>query len=313
MAISYIDIDELTQKVSVDGTEKLPVSDTEYITPAQIVEGSQPLNADLTAIAELAGTSGVLKKTADNTWALDTDTFYTSANANRADKSWIADRMGIGVATSISYRLNILGGDVAIRDSSGSGYGIHFKNDNNNVDAGYLFFQSGGLNGFKVASKNGAWASRQSLVFYRSNSQSDPFPFTETELMRLGYDGVVAVTGNITATGTITPGSDARIKGDQREIDGKAAMEIIGRLTPKTWTWNEKSGEQLEGKKAAGLVAQEVADVIPDAVVIGEGCGFDDFHALNYNTIQGYELAAIKELIAEVKALRAEIEELKKK
>lgn len=36
MAVSYKDINELTQKSSVAGTEKLPVSDTEFITPDQI-------------------------------------------------------------------------------------------------------------------------------------------------------------------------------------------------------------------------------------------------------------------------------------
>ena len=38
----------------------------------------QSLDADLTAIAALAGTSGLLKKTAANTWSLDTDTYLTS-------------------------------------------------------------------------------------------------------------------------------------------------------------------------------------------------------------------------------------------
>lgn len=39
MAVTYKDIDLLTQKSSVSGTEKLPVSDTQYITPSQIVSG----------------------------------------------------------------------------------------------------------------------------------------------------------------------------------------------------------------------------------------------------------------------------------
>jgi hypothetical protein len=38
----------------------------------------QPLDADLTAIAGLAGTSGLLKKTAADTWSLDTSTYLTS-------------------------------------------------------------------------------------------------------------------------------------------------------------------------------------------------------------------------------------------
>ncbi len=37
----------------------------------------QPLDADLTAIAGLTGTSGFLKKTAANTWTLDTNTYLT--------------------------------------------------------------------------------------------------------------------------------------------------------------------------------------------------------------------------------------------
>ena len=36
MSVTYKDIDELSQKSTVAGTEKLPVSDTEYITPNQI-------------------------------------------------------------------------------------------------------------------------------------------------------------------------------------------------------------------------------------------------------------------------------------
>jgi hypothetical protein len=37
MAVNYVDIGDLTKKSSVGGAEKLPVSATEYITPAQIV------------------------------------------------------------------------------------------------------------------------------------------------------------------------------------------------------------------------------------------------------------------------------------
>lgn len=38
MAVTFKDIDLLTQKSAVAGTEKLEVSDTEYITPAQIIQ-----------------------------------------------------------------------------------------------------------------------------------------------------------------------------------------------------------------------------------------------------------------------------------
>lgn len=42
--------------------------------------GKQAADADLTAIAALSGTSGFLKKTAANTWSLDTETYLTAAS-----------------------------------------------------------------------------------------------------------------------------------------------------------------------------------------------------------------------------------------
>jgi hypothetical protein len=45
------------------------------ITASQV--GAQPSDADLAAIAALAGTAGLLKKTAADTWSLDTSTYIT--------------------------------------------------------------------------------------------------------------------------------------------------------------------------------------------------------------------------------------------
>ena len=46
-------------------------------TVTNSISGKQPLDADLTAIAALTGTSGFLKKTAADTWSLDTNTYLT--------------------------------------------------------------------------------------------------------------------------------------------------------------------------------------------------------------------------------------------
>ena len=63
MAITYKDIDLLTQKVSVVGTEKLPVSATEYITPAQIA-----------ATVDLSGKQDVIDSTHKLSYTLLSDT-----------------------------------------------------------------------------------------------------------------------------------------------------------------------------------------------------------------------------------------------
>lgn len=45
--INFKDISLLTQKSTIAGTEKIPVSDTEYITPAQIVAGIEAEIGDI--------------------------------------------------------------------------------------------------------------------------------------------------------------------------------------------------------------------------------------------------------------------------
>lgn len=51
MAVTYKDIGQLTQKASVAGTEKIPVSETQYITPNQVVSGKEDANNKVTSLS----------------------------------------------------------------------------------------------------------------------------------------------------------------------------------------------------------------------------------------------------------------------
>lgn len=89
MAITYKDINLLTQKGSVAGTEKLPVSDTQYITPAQIagtlgnvaIIGAQSGTATYVDSGTIIDVSTKEDKASKVTTlsALSTDTQYPSA------------------------------------------------------------------------------------------------------------------------------------------------------------------------------------------------------------------------------------------
>lgn len=66
MAVTYKDINDLAQKSTIAGTEKIPVSATEYITPSQIAG----LVTEPTALADLSDdtTHRVVTDTEKSTW-----------------------------------------------------------------------------------------------------------------------------------------------------------------------------------------------------------------------------------------------------
>jgi hypothetical protein len=70
----------------------------------------QAYDADLAAIAALAGTSGLLRKTATDTWSLDTNTYLTAATAVT---SFSGGTTGLTPATATSGAIT-LGGTLAI-------------------------------------------------------------------------------------------------------------------------------------------------------------------------------------------------------
>jgi hypothetical protein len=98
-------------KVTVDVNGHITLGAT--ATPADIGAATaghnhagvyQPIDADLTSIAGLAGTTGILKKTAADTWALDTNAYITGNQSI----SVTGDATGSG-ATAIALTLKSVG------------------------------------------------------------------------------------------------------------------------------------------------------------------------------------------------------------
>ncbi len=124
------------------------------------------------------------------------------------------------------------------------------------------------------------------------------------EDMRLTDGGDLHVDGNI--IGYSTTISDARLKHDINKIDN--ALDKISQLNGYTFTFNH------DGKESAGVIAQEVEKVMPSAVqdtnlVFHPEKEGDDSAIVDFKTVQYDQLTGL--LIEAIKALKAEIEELK--
>ena len=130
-----------------------------------------------------------------------------------------------------------------------------------------------------------------------------------TELMRLTRGtGDLHVKGNIIAYSSTVP-SDERLKDNIEVVDN--ALDKVSQLKGVTFDWKK------DGKKSAGLIAQDVEKVLPSAIYETE-VGFEDpdqdnepYKVVAYSQVTSLLVEAIKELKEENKLLRADLEELK--
>ena len=106
-------------------------------------------------------------------------------------------------------------------------------------------------------------------------------------LVAYGNNGNLAVKGNYNQL------SDQSVKDDIRVIDG--ALSKVAALRGVTYERND-----IETDRQTGVIAQEVLEVLPEAVN-----EFDGKLSVQYGNMMGLMIEAIKELKAEVEALKA--------
>ena len=106
------------------------------------ITDAQPLDEDLTAIAGLTGTTGILKKIAANTWTLDTNTYALQSHIHSISdvtnlQSTLDGKAGLSTANTFTST-NRFDGNIAVKTSvdsyvalkinqSGLGYGIYIS------------------------------------------------------------------------------------------------------------------------------------------------------------------------------------------
>jgi hypothetical protein len=97
-----------------------------------------------------------------------------------------------------------------------------------------------------------------------------------------GSFGTLNCGGNITAAGDVTAFSDRRLKSDIKPIE--SALEKVKKLCGYTYT--------KDGKHSTGVIAQEVLEVLPEAVHGSE----ETMYSVAYGNMVGLLIEAIKEL-----------------
>ena len=119
--------------------------------------------------------------------------------------------------------------------------------------------------------------------------------------MRLYNSGDLHVESNVIAYSTTI--SDERLKKDIVKIDN--ALDKVSQLNGYTFEY------LADGKKSAGVIAQEVEKVMPSAIIestLPLKMGDDDdteYKTVQYDQLHGLMIEAIKELKAEIEELKA--------
>ena len=101
------------------------------------------------------------------------------------------------------------------------------------------------------------------------------------------------VSGAVYATGDVTAFSSAAAKSDIVTISDP--LELVGKLRGVSWTWKDS------GEKSQGVIYEELAEVLPELTSAEGGA-----KGVKYQNLVGL-------LIESVKALKAEIDELKER
>lgn len=114
------------------------------------------------------------------------------------------------------------------------------------------------------------------------------------------------VAGTVKAS-AIDYNSDERLKQNITEI--KSSQEIINKLRPVSYFWNEK-GKKKGGNAQLqyGLVAQEVEKVLPNIVSTDN----DGYKSVNYNELIPILLQTVQEQGKKIEELQKELQHLKK-
>jgi hypothetical protein len=152
---------------------------------------------------------------------------------------------------------------------------------------------AGGATGVQLVPNGASAIARSSnplLYMNRLDSDGDILVFRKNG----ATVGSVSITSSAT---TYNTSSDARLK----DVTGQArGLDVINALNPVSYNW------KADGKADEGLIAQEVLDVVPNAVSQNE-----EYYQMDYSKLVVHLVKGMKEQQEQIEALQSEINLLK--
>ena len=149
----------------------------------------------------------------------------------------------------------------------------------------------------------GSTATGGFLRFWVNNTALYGSTPNGTVALTLASTGAATFTGSVyTPTGTVST-SDSRLKTNIEPItDALAKVQVLNGIT---FTWNELSTIQDKAKRHLGLLAQELQEVLPEAVDTTQ-----EYLGVDYDSVIPLLIEAVKEQQAQISAQQTQIDTL---
>ena len=225
-------------------------------------------------------------------------------DAKLANNSVLTDRI-INDAVTFAKMQNITSGHFIARNASGVGDPQQLNASEVrtllNIEDGATADQTGSeilalINSSDIYTSTGAFGiSSANNIDFTADSRM-AIHINGSEEFRFESDGDFHADGDVIAYST-TISSDENLKKDIVTVpDSLAKVEALKGVT---FTWKKNDN------KSAGVIAQDVQKVLPDAVRTVADFDGNDYLAVNYNALISILIESIKELSAKVKVLEA--------
>ena len=247
----------------------------------------------------LNGTSGTvapnlttvtINGTSSSVTAADLDLLATLDTSQTVMQSFVLED-GDGTEVSITEGKEV-------KFVEGHGIDINWTDVSDGTDADPYDLEFSLKTDMRINSNTDVYTGNSNDYIHYDTDVGMRFYTNQAEDMRLTDGGDLHVDGNI--IGYSTTISDSRLKSNVKKIE--YALDKVCKIGGYTFTFNH------DGKHGAGVIAQEIEEVLPSAVQ-NTNLVFNDESNVEFKTVQYDQITGL--LIEAIKELKQEIEELK--